>query len=188
MSRQRSQPETLAERLTSPKKGPRRVPVDHGHYHIRITRDGEWHYRDSPIARPSLVKLFASVLVKDADGQYWLQTPVEKGRIDVDDAPFTAVAMEYEGDGRERAVWFRTNVGEVVQLDAEHPLRMGASTKRGGPAPYVIVRDGLEALIARPVYYDFVKLGENGEGKDAGLFGVWSHGVFFSLGERLDLT
>ena len=179
-------PETLAERLTQPGVGSRRVPIDHGHYHIRITRDGVWHYSGTPITRQPLVRLFASVLVQDSYGQYWLQTPVEKGRIDVDDAPFTAIAMEVDGKDRARTITFRTNVGDVVRLDADHPLRIGAPADRGGPMPYVTVRDRLEALLVRPVYYDLVVLGENGEGKDHTAFGVWSGGVFFALGDCVD--
>ncbi len=186
MPEQSGQPERLAKRLIHPGDGSRRVPIDHGHYRIRITRDGCWHYRDTPIDRKPLVKLSASVLVIDRYGQYWLQTPVEKGRIDVDDAPFTAVTMETDGHGRDQAVRFQTNLGEVVPLDEDHPLRIGAPTDKGGPAPYVLVRDRLEALIIRSVYYDLVDIGENGEGMRAGDFGVWSKGTFFVLGERLD--
>ena len=185
MPNQRGQPEILAERLTRP-GGSRRTPIDHGHYHIRITRDGRWHYRDTLIGREPLVKLFASVLVMDRYGQYWLQTPAEKGRIDVDDAPFTAVALETSGSGRDQVVRFRTNLDEVVPLDEDHPLRVGAPADRGGPAPYVLVRDRLDALILRSVYYDLVDRGGNGEGKHAADFGVWSRDAFFVLGERLD--
>ena len=186
MPEQNSRPEALAERLTRPGFDSRRAPFDHGHYHIRITRDGRWHYRDTLIGREPLVKLFASVLVMDRYGQYWLQTPAEKGQIDVDDAPFTAVSLEVSGSGRAQAICFRTNLDEVVPLDEDHPLRVGAPTDKGGPAPYVLVRDRLEALIVRSVYYDLVAHGENGEGEHAADFGVWSHGIFVVLGKRPD--
>ena len=94
--------------------------------------------------------------------------------------------MTVDGDGRRQVIKFRTNLDETVPLSAEHPLRVGAPTARGGPAPYVTVRAGLEALIVRPVYYDLVAIGENGEGTDADRFGVWSDGTFFALGERMD--
>ncbi len=186
MTGQSSQPDAIAERLQRSTNNSQRTPVDHGHYHIRITRDGEWHYRGTPILRPALVKLFASVLCKDPKGQFWLQTPVEKGRIDVDDVPFTAVALTVAGSGRKQTVRFLTNLDETVPLDMEHPLRVGGSADRGGPAPYVMVRDGLEALIVRPVYYELVELGENGSDENADRFGVWSNGKFFGLGDRVD--
>lgn len=145
-------------------------------YGIRICRDGTWLHEGNPITRHNLVKLFASVLSRDAAGDYWLTTPAERGRIAVEDAPFIAVAMTAAGTGAAQALTFRTNIDDEVLLSPEHPLRAGAGED---PAPYIMVRDGLEAKIARPVYYDLVKLAVEQEGR----FGVFSGGAFFAIGE-----
>ena len=158
-----------------------------GDLDIRIARDGTWFYRGSPIGRKPLVRLFSTVLKRDAEGQYWLETPVERGRIEVEDAPFTAVELTAEGDGRDRTLTFRTNVDDMVIVDAAHPIRVEHDPETGEPSPYVRVRDELDALILRPVFYHLVELGEErpAEEGDGTLFGVWSRGAFFPLG-RLD--
>ena len=89
---------------------------------MRIGRDGTWYYRGSPIGRKPLVTLFSSVLKRDADGQYWLETPVERGRIDVDDAPFSAVELDPVGTGHDQRLIFRTNLDEMVTAGAENIL------------------------------------------------------------------
>ncbi len=149
---------------------------------MRISRDGTWFYHGSPIGRKPLVRLFASVLHRDGDGKYWLETPAEKCGIQVDDAAFLAVAMEISGAGAACSIEFRTNVDEIVTVDADHPIRVETNLETGEPSPYVWVRDGLEALIARAVFYDLVELGEERAIDGETLFGVWSNGVFFPLG------
>lgn len=151
------------------------------HCGIRIGADGTWYYQGSPITRSRLVKLFSTVLRREGDG-YFLVTPVERGRIDVDDAPFVAVALRREGEGASQRLVFRTNVDDEVTADAGHPIRVAPDTG-DGPRPYVMVRDGLEALIARAVYYDLVELGEERVEGDTTRLGVWSGGQFFVLGE-----
>ena len=154
-----------------------------GDFDIRIARDGTWFYQGSPIGRKALVKLFASVLRCEADGEYWLVTPVERGRVIVDDAPFTAVELDASGGGSAQVLRFRTNVDDWVEADRDHPIRVSQAPESGGPSPYILVRDRLEALIVRAVYYDLVELGvEDGIAGDAA-YGVWSGGVFFPLGE-----
>jgi hypothetical protein len=159
----------------------RRPPVDCGDLDMRIARDGTWFYRGSPIGRLSLVKLFASVLRRDADGRYWLVTPAERGLIAVEDAPFLAVALTAEGKGREQRLIFRTNLDEFVTAGSENPLRVQTATS-GQPAPYILMRDGLEARLARPVFYELVELGTEEQVGNSKQFGVWSRGAFFSLG------
>jgi hypothetical protein len=167
----------------SPKGGARsRLPIDRGDLDMRIARDGSWHYRGSPIHRLPLVKLFATVLRREADGGYWLVTPAERGRIAVDDAPFLAVALSLEGEGRRQRLIFRTNLDEIVTAGPDHPLRVETAAD-GEPSPYILVRDRLEAKIARPVFYDLVELGVEERTPDRVLFGVWSEGVFFGIGE-----
>ena len=129
-----------------------------------------------------LVKLFASVLRREADGSYWLVTPAERGRITVEDAPFLAVALSVEGEGREQRLIFRTNLDEIVTAGPEHPLSV--TTAAGGePAPYILVRDALAAKLTRAVFYELVALGVEHRSGEGVAFGVWSLGMFFRLGD-----
>lgn len=148
---------------------------------IRIAADGTWFHEGAPIGRKPLVKLFASVLRRDVDGSYWLRTPVEAGRIVVEDAPFTAVEVERCGAGRDQILRFRTNLDEWVVADADHSIRVVTEAGSGAPRPYVLVRDRLEALILRPVFYSLVEFAEEAE-DGSGWLGVWSGGAYFTLG------
>jgi hypothetical protein len=147
-------------------------PANCGEIDIRIRPDGTWLHEGTPIGRPALVRLFSTVLRRDEDGIY-LVTPAEKLKITVEDAPFLAVGMAREGE----ALSFVTNVGDVVQAGPEHPIRV-ESGRSGEPRPYVHVRGGLEALIARAVFYDLVELGEPRSGR----LQVRSNGCWFDLG------
>jgi uncharacterized protein len=162
--------------------GSNRLPRNLGDLDMRIARDGAWSYRGSPIGRPALVKLFASVLRREPDGGYWLVTPPERGRIEVEDVPFLAVALTVTGDGRGQQLIFRTNLDDIVTAGPDHPLRVETAAS-GEPAPYILIRDRLEARIVRPVFYDLVELGSEERVEDAAQFGVWSGGKFFRLGE-----
>ncbi len=153
-----------------------------GEFGLFIRRDGTWFHRGSPIGRKPLVKLFASVLRRDDEGGYWLVTPAEKGRIEVEDVPFVAVEASVTGAGREQTVTLRTNLDEIVTVGRDHPLRVAADPMSGAPAPYVLVRDRLEARLLRPVFYELVERGEEiGEGETR-ILGLWSGGEFFRLG------
>lgn len=158
------------------------LPAICGDLDMRIARDGTWFYHGSPIGRKRLVKLFASVLRREDDGHYYLVTPAEKGRIVVDDAPFVAVAMDVTSDGQDQRLIFRTNIDDEVVADGAHPIRVDHNQLTGEPTPYVLVRDGLEALIGRAVYYDLVERGVEKQVDGETLYGVWSCGVFFPLG------
>lgn len=167
----------------------RKPPVDLwnppfcGEIDMRIARNGAWHYLGSPINRPAMVKLFSNILRREPDGSYVLVTPVEKCRIRVDYAPFSAVEMTASGTGEDRLIAFRTNVDDIVPLDAEHPLRVATNPETGEPSPYLLVRDRLEALIARPVFYQLVDMAEERVEAGRTLLGVRSAGQFFPLGE-----
>jgi hypothetical protein len=141
---------------------------------MSIRRDGTWMYQGSPIGRIALVKLFASILRKDGDGKTYLVTPAEKVDVDVEDAPFLAVEMAVQGKGRDQTLTFRTNVDDIVTVDAGHPLRFEKSEPDGGLKPYVLVRGRLEALCSRAVYMELVALAE---ATDEGEIGVWSGGL-----------
>jgi len=145
---------------------------------IRIDRNGQWHYQGSPIPRKELVCLFASVLRRDEDGEYWLETPVERRRITVEDAPFMAVEMFTDHGGQDQVISFRTNIDEIVALGSDNPLRVETNPDTGEPAPYVLVRPGLEAKVTRSVFYEMVALGleETVAGED--IFGLWSNRTF----------
>lgn len=154
-----------------------------GQIDMRIARDGSWHYMGTPIPRPAMVKLFSSILRREPDDSFVLVTPAEKCQIRVDDVPFLAVELTLAGEGENRLIAFRTNVDDVVPLDAEHPLRVAINPRSGEPSPYVLVRDRLEALIARPVYYQLVELAEERTVDGRPVLGVQSAGRFFVLGE-----
>jgi len=160
----------------------KRPLIDCGDLDMRIARDGTWFYRGSPIGRLPLVKLFASVLHRETDGRYWLITPAERGRIEVEDVPFLVVALTVEGEGREQQLIFRTNLDEFVTAGPDNPLRVETAAS-GEPSPYILIRDALEARLARPVFYDLVELGIEEQVGDTRQFGVWSRGAFFWLGE-----
>jgi hypothetical protein len=156
-------------------------PLGHcGDFGLRIARDGTWFHDGSPIGRLPLVKLFASVLRREGD-EYWLVTPVERGRILVDDAPFTAVEMTVAGEGTARSLRFRTNLDEIAVAGPDHPIRVASDPVSGAPRPYVLVRGGMEALIVRSVYYQLVELGQEEKIDGEARYGVWSGGVFFAL-------
>lgn len=151
-------------------------PAHCGHSDMRIARDGTWYHQGSPIGRAAMVRLFSSILRREPDGRFVLVTPVEKLDIDVEDAPFVAVELLSEGEGRERRLAFRLNTGDPVSVGPDHPLR--CEQREDGPHPYVAVRPGLDALIARSVYYELVNLALAEEHVPVGL---WSGGDFYPL-------
>jgi hypothetical protein len=158
-----------------------RVPKDCGRFDIVIERSGTWLYRGSPIGRPALVKLFASVLECDEAGTYWLRTPAERGIVTVEDAPFTAVGLEARGAGREQVLIFRTNLDDTVEAGPEHPIRLKHDAASDTPVPYIHVRGRLQARVVRAVYYDLVALGLEEEVGGRTRFGIWSKRTFFPL-------
>ncbi|HEY5338848.1 MAG TPA: DUF1285 domain-containing protein [Rhizomicrobium sp.] len=157
-------------------------PAHCGNIDIRIARDGTWFHEGSPVGRRELVRLFSTILRKDGD-DYVLVTPGEKMRIVVEDAPFLAVLLRAEGEGRRQRLIFTTNVGDETVASAADPIRVEIDPVTREPSPYVHVRRGLEAKISRPVYYQLADIAVAGDGEYAGTLGLWSEGVFFPLGE-----
>lgn len=147
-----------------------------GDLDIRIARDGTWFYLGTPIGRFELVKLFSSIL-KLEDGRYYLVTPVEKVGIQVDDAPFVATDFSVFGAGRDQTLRFSTHVGDQAEAGPEHPIRVERDPETGEPAPYVMIRAGLEALIDRKSFYRLVEHACHHDG----WFGLWSGGAFFPM-------
>ncbi len=173
----------LGEIAAERRRGPPPVhlwnPPDCGDIDMRIAGDGVWYYRGSPIGRAPLVKLFASILRKDGD-RHVLVTPVEKVGIRVDDAPFLAVEMQAAETEGARVLMFRTNVDDLVTVDAEHPLRFAPGAAEG-LKPYVRVRGDLWALVKRALFYDLVALGACEPHGGGEWFGVRSAGTFFPM-------
>jgi hypothetical protein len=148
---------------------------------MRIAADGTWFYMGSPIGREAMVRLFASVLRKDADGETYLVTPVERCGIEVDDAPFVVVELYVEGDGNRQTLSLRTNVGDIVTVGPEHSLRFSIDSDNGGVKPYVHVRGRLEARVNRAVTYQLLDMGAEHVLDGVRWFGVWSGGLFFPI-------
>jgi uncharacterized protein len=151
-------------------------PSHCGDSDMRIAADGTWFHQGSPIGRAAMVKLFSSILRREADGGYVLVTPAEKLDIIVEDAPFRAIELRSEGDGVTRALAFRLNTDDLVIANADHPIRF--ATRDGEPRPYLMVRGRMEALIVRSVYYELANLALD-EGADP--LGLWSDGAFFAM-------
>lgn len=162
---------------------PRTPSAEDEAYPITIRADGTWTYHGSPIGRLPLVRLFSTVLRRDAAGDYWLITPAERGRIRVEDVPFVAVGLTVTGHGRDQALHFTTNLEAEVTAGPDHPIRVVTDPATGEPRPYIRVKGPaetpLEARINRAIFYDLVERAEPG---DAGEIGVWSQGIFFPLG------
>jgi uncharacterized protein len=183
--------EAITGALSRAAKGPQALPPVElwnppfcGDLDMRIAPDGTWFYMKTPIGRPALVKLFASVLKREGDN-YYLVTPAEKCGIRVDDAPFLAVEMSVENDTRNgapcRVLHFRTNVDDWVACGPEHPLRFEPEPDTGGLKPYLHIRRDLWAKVTRTLFFDLVELGEQREVDGVAMFGVSSCGEFFSM-------
>lgn len=151
-------------------------PTHCGDSEMRIARDGTWFHQGSPIGRREMVRLFSTILRREPDGGHVLVTPGEKLDIAVEDAPFVAVEVKSEGEGRDRRLAFRLNTDDLIVAGPDNAIRF--EEREDGPHPYLHVRGGLDALIARPVYYE---LAEMALGEDTEQPGLWSSGTFFPM-------
>jgi len=156
-------------------------PPCQGEIDIRIAADGSWFHQQRRFQRGSLVKLFASILRRE-DEEYFLVTPAEKLRIEVEDAPFVATLVERVEDNGQQAIVFTTNIGERVVVDHTHAIRIEFDADTNAPRPYVHVRAGLDALISRSAFYDLLNLAQESERGGAGYLSVTSLGEEFELG------
>ena len=148
---------------------------------MEIRADGSWWHEGTKFSREKLVRLFSTILRKDADGSTYLVTPYEKVIVHVEDAPFLAVRVDAaEADG-ERVIVVTTNLGDFVEIGSDNPLRVETDPETGEPSPYVLVRGRLEAKLTRPAFYELVEMAEVVDGELV----VRSHGERFSLG-RMD--
>jgi hypothetical protein len=151
-------------------------PSHCGNSDMRIARDGIWYYRGSPIERPAMVRLFASVLRRERDGSHVLVTPVEKLTIEVEATAFRATQMTMSGHGLQRRIGLTLDSGDALIVGPNHPLTLIEAAE--GLSPRVAVRFGLEAELARPLYYELAEIAL-AEGHDPP--GIWSDGAFFPM-------
>jgi hypothetical protein len=178
------------EALTAslPREKGRLPPVDKwnppfcGDIDMKIAADGTWFYQKTPIGRPALVQLFASILKREGDS-YFLVTPVEKVGVTVVDAPFLAVELRHARNDRGQLLAFRTNVDDWVEAGPGHALKFVPEPETGGLKPYLHVRRDLWAKVTRALFYDLVELGEEREVGGKQMFGVVSNGEFFAMAE-----
>ena len=177
--------EGIVAALPREKRGPPPVekwnPPFCGDIDMKIAADGTWFYQKTPIGRPALVKLFASVLKREGD-KYFLVTPVEKVGLIVVETPFLAVELKVEKDARGHVLSFRTNVDDWVEAGPGHALRFEPEPE-GGLKPFLHVRRELWAKVTRPLFYDLVELGEERTIDGKAMFGVVSAGEFFAMAD-----
>lgn len=178
--------DSASDRLTSLRASSARANVgqDCGDFGIRIDRNGVWYHQGSPIGRKPMVKLFSKVLNRKLDGSYWLTTPAENGRIEVEDVPYLAIELTHTGEGVSQTLEFRTNLDAIVTLGPDRALWVETDPVSGEPAPYIHTGKGLDARIVRSVFYHLIDLGVEGEINGELCFGVWSRGVFFPIGDN----
>src|SRR5437016_9690958 len=157
-----------------------------GELDMRIAADGTWSYLKTPIGRPALVKLFASILKREGD-KYFLVTPVEKCGIIVEDAPFLAVELKAEQGEQGQLLHFRTNVDDWVTCGRSHALRFEPEPETGGLKPYLHVRRNLWARVTRALFYDLVDLGEERMIGGERMFGIASGREFFAMAPAANL-
>ena len=156
-------------------------PGYQGEIDIRIAADGNWFHQGRPFRRDSMVKLFAGILRREGD-DYFLVTPAEKLRIQVDDAPFVANLVECIEEKGQQAIVFTTNTGEQIVVDRNHPVRVDIDTHTNQPRPYVHIREGLDALISRSAFFDLLNLAHETERDGDAYLSISSMGKEFELG------
>lgn len=149
-----------------------------GEMDMVIKRDGSWWHEGTRITRDRLVRLFSTILRKDDDGIHYLVTPVEKIGIEVEVAPFIATRVDIVGEGEDQSLVFTTNMGDLAEAGPEHPVTVHVDAETGEPTPLVRVRGRLDALMARPVFYELAEVAVERDG----VMGVWSGGEFYPLG------
>ncbi|MGC8118961.1 DUF1285 domain-containing protein [Marinobacter sp. VGCF2001] len=181
--------ESIEQSLGDARKTRERPPLDQWHPELSgdmdlvITRDGQWVFQGKPMARKATAKLFSTILRREDDNEYYLVTPVEKWRIQVEDTPLLAHGLAVKGEGAEQVLTLTTNMGETIEIGEQHPLRVDVYPDTGEPRPVIRVRHGVEARLVTSAFYDLADQTE--ERKDAGktLYGVFSRGIFWKIGE-----
>ncbi|WP_394131493.1 DUF1285 domain-containing protein [Marinobacter nauticus] len=182
-------PDDIARSLEDAGKSRDLPPLDKWHPELSgdmdlvITRDGQWIFKGEPIARAATVKLFSTILRRESDGEYYLVTPVEKWRIRVEDAPLLAHSLEVKGEGAEQVITLATNMGETLEIGEQHRLHVGSYPETGEPRPVIQVRHGVEARLVTSAFYNLAELAEETEAAGKTVYGVFSHGKFWEIGQ-----
>lgn len=182
-------PDTIAEQVEKAVKNSENPPIDEwnpelsGDMDLHVTRDGQWVFKGQPLAREAIVRLFSTILRKEEDGEYYLVTPVEKWRIQVEDTPLLAHSLQVSGEGDQQVISITTSVGETLEVGKNHPLEIGHYPGSEEPRPIVRVRHGIEARLVTAAYYDLVEyvVERNEDGHP--VLGVFSHGIFYKIGQ-----
>jgi uncharacterized protein len=152
-------------------------PTRSGDSYMVIKRDGTWLHEGAPINRPAMVRLFSSILRREADGSHVLVTPAERLSIEVEDTPFIAVEVKSEGEGEGRTLAFRLNTGPLVVAGPDHPITVSGLVDL--PEPRLRVHGGMDARITRAIFYELATIAI----EEARVpLGLWSGGEFFALG------
>ena len=148
---------------------------------MRIASDGTWYHLGDPVRRQSLVRLFSAILKREGD-EFFLVTPGEKIGIKVDDCPFVATTLEVVGEAESQAMQFTLNTGDTVTADADHAIIVTHNPVSAEPHPIIHVRDGLNALLARNVFYHLVDMSQQQQFEGAQRCVVRSKQCLFELG------
>lgn len=182
-------PEHLVEQVKKTAKNVSQPPLDQWHpelsgdMDLNISRDGQWIHKGKPLAREAIVRLFSTILRREDDGEYYLITPVEKWRIQVEDTPLLAHSFEVSGSGEDQVIRLTTNVGETLEVGNEHPLEVGSYDDSGQPRPVIYVRHGLYARLVTAAYYDLAEHVVEKTIDGSTMFGVFSHEIFYKIGQ-----
>lgn len=182
-------PENLANQVEKTVKNPGKPPLDQwqpelsGDMDLRISRDGQWIFKGEPMAREAIVRLFSTILRREADGHFYLVTPVEKWRIQVEDTPLLAHSLQVSGEADTQVLRLTTNVGETLEIGPEHPLAVETYEGSDEPRPVIKVRHGIEARLVTAAYYELA--GHVVERNEEGhlVLGVFSNGIFYKIGQ-----
>lgn len=182
-------PETFAKEVEETVKKPGLPPLDQWHPELSgdmdmvIRRDGQWIFKGEPLGREAIVRLFSTILRREEDGEFYLVTPVEKWRIQVEDTPLLAHSLEVDGTGADQVLSLTTNVGETLEISDDHPLEVGQYPDSGEPRPVIKVRHGVEARIVTAAFYELADLVVEKEEAGEAVYGVMSNGKFWKVGQ-----
>ncbi|MDP4546252.1 MAG: DUF1285 domain-containing protein [Marinobacter sp.] len=184
-----TKPEDIAKVVSEHSNERSLPPLDKWHPELSgdmdlvITRDGQWVFKGNPIEREAIVKLFSTILRREDDGHYYLVTPVEKWRIQVEDSPLLAHTLVVTGEGESQVLSFTTNMGETLEIGRDHGLTIESYPGSDEPRPTISVRHGVEARLQTSAFYDLVAVAEEREINGVNVVGVMSNGNFWKIGQ-----
>lgn len=120
-----------------------------GDIDIRIDAQCRWFHEGGRIERPALVALFARILRREPDGHYYLLTPHEKWRIQVEAHPLRIFALERAVQGGLNCIFATANNDMRYALSSEYPVVLCDK----GEGAFVRLDYGLTAKLDRPAWY-----------------------------------